>query len=163
VYNVTVWVVETQSLIRDGGVIDVQGMRAWAEQTKASMGQGSRPILVCDSPVSIGLARMKALPGKQLPPLSLAALAFGQTAMGSIWSSMFTHSDQICAQMLLNHEDLKVDHRKSSIGATLRTLLDMKVVPIISENESTAFAPSPLGSVHCLAEIIRQMMDTPVR
>jgi glutamate 5-kinase len=101
---------------------------------------------------------MKSLQRPRATTLSLAAIAFGQTAMGTLWETMFAKSGQVCAQVLLNQEDLKIDHRKSGIRATLRTLLDMGVVPIISENELSALPPSALGSVHFMAEEIKQMM-----
>jgi glutamate 5-kinase len=159
VYEVTVWVIDTRSLIQEGNAIDAEGVKAWAEQATLSFEQGKRPILVCDSAISVGLARMKSLQGQRATTLSLAAMAFGQTAMGTLWETMFAKSGRICAQVLLNQEDLKIDHRKSGIRATLRTLLDMGVVPIISENELSALPPSPLGSVHFLAEAINQMMS----
>ncbi|MCU1739333.1 MULTISPECIES: hypothetical protein [unclassified Pseudomonas] len=161
VYDVAVWVVDTRLLIREHNAIDIDGVRAWAEQARSSSEQGRRPILVCDSAISVGLAQMKSLLGHRLPTLSLAAMAFGQTTMGTLWESMFAESGQVCAQVLLNQDDLKIDHRKSGIRATLRTLLDKGVVPIISENELSALPPSPLGAVHFLAEVISQMMNVP--
>lgn len=157
-YEITVWLVDTRSLIQEGNAIDAEGVQTWADKAKSSFEQGQRPILVCDSAISVGLAKMKSLQGQRTTTLSLAAMALGQTAMGTLWETMFAKSGQVCAQVLLNQDDLKIDHRKSGIRATLRTLLDMGVVPIVSENELSALPPSPLGSVHFLAEAINQMM-----
>ncbi|MBV6659768.1 hypothetical protein KV572_02425 [Pseudomonas yamanorum] len=157
-YGVVVWGVDTRALILEGGGVDVDGIRSWVTLATSSMEQGFRPILVCDSAIAIGLARMKTLQTVRSPVLSLAAMALGQTAIGTLWESMFAQSGQMCAQVLLNQDDLKIDHRKSGIRATLQTLLDMGVIPIISENELSALPPSPLASVDFLVQAIQQVV-----
>ncbi|MHA6788206.1 amino acid kinase family protein [Pseudomonas bijieensis] len=157
-YDVAVWRVGTQALIKEDNSIDQEYVRAWAAKAELSIAQNCRPILVCGSALPLGLVRMKTLQGHRSSTSSLAAMAFGQTIMGALWESMFNESGRVCAQILLTEEDLDIDHRRAAIRATLQTLLDMEVVPIISENQLSIVPQSPLRWGHHLVEAISQMM-----
>ena len=65
-----------------------------------------------------------------------AAAAVGQMGIVEAYEKSFERYDIRTAQILLTHADLADRERYLNARQTLTTLLDLKVVPIINENDT---------------------------
>jgi len=84
---------------------------------------------------SLGLAkRPKELPAKQ------ACAAVGQSRLMSLYSDAFATLDVVTAQLLLTEDDFANRKRYLNLRSTINTLLDLKALPIINENDTVATA-----------------------
>ena len=90
-----------------------------------------------------------------LPSTALqAAAAVGQSRLIEAYERAFKaagHSRTGIASVLLTHDDLAHRERYLNARATLLTLLDLGVVPVINENDSVATEEIKLGDNDTLA------------
>ena len=134
------WVVKIGSalLTRGEAGIDRGAIADWCGQIAALHGQGHRIALVTSGAVAEGCRRL----GLTSRPRSIhalqAAAATGQMGLVEAYEQGFKRFGLGTAMVLLTHEDLADRRRYLNARATLRTLLDMGVVPVINENDSVA-------------------------
>jgi glutamate 5-kinase len=88
-----------------------------------------------------------------------AAAAVGQMGLVQAYESCFrTHSLQT-AQILLTHEDLSDRKRYLNARSTLRTLLDMNIIPVINENDTVATDELRFGDNDTLAALVTNLVE----
>ena len=63
---------------------------------------------------------------------SQAAAAVGQMSLVKAWESSFAEHNERTAQILLTHDDLSDRKRYLNARSTLRTLLELGVIPVIN-------------------------------
>lgn len=123
-------------------------------------GQKKQVILVTSAAVALGRSLMgmeKPDRKKSLPKLQALA-AVGQSLLMQYYENEFRHYGQKVAQILLTRDDL--DHRTRFANAkrTLRTLLELGVVPIINENDSITTDEIRFGDNDALAARVAIMV-----
>ena len=81
-----------------------------------------------------------------------AAAATGQILLAKAWKSIFEKVNIKCGQILVSHSDLETRRNAMNTRATLNTLLKLKVIPIINENDTVATREIRYGDNDQLAE-----------
>ena len=118
---------------------------------------GKEVIVVTSGAVALGRLTLKL--GKQ--KLSLeekqAAAACGQIALISAWQSAFSQHSISTAQLLLTADDSIDRRRYLNARNTLETLLALRAIPIINENDTVATAELRFGDNDRLAARVAQM------
>jgi len=89
---------------------------------------------------------------------SQAAAAVGQIALASAWSEELHRSGLKSGQILLTLGDTEERRRYLNARATIGTLLKMKAVPIINENDTVATTEIRYGDNDRLAARVATMM-----
>ncbi|MBI2683867.1 MAG: glutamate 5-kinase [Actinobacteria bacterium] len=120
--------------------------------------QGLRPVLVSSGAVASGVGRL-GLPARPTAVADLqAASAVGQGVIFQRYVQAFAPHDVVPAQVLLTSADL--DRRVSYVNArrTLERLLDLGVVPIVNENDTTATDELTFGDNDVLAAHIAVLL-----
>ncbi|MHB0872805.1 MAG: amino acid kinase family protein, partial [Acidithiobacillus ferrooxidans] len=142
------WVIKIGSslLTNDGQHLDITAIRAWMQQILLLHQRGVEVVLVSSGSVSAGMQRL----GWTDRPVSLkarqAAASVGQSALIHTYEKMLQECAQpendrlYCGQVLLTHDDLRTRRRYLNARSTLRTLLDMNVLPIINENDVVSYS-----------------------
>ncbi len=116
-------------------------------------------MLVSSGAVAEGMKRL----GWKRRPHALheqqAAAAVGQMGLVEAYESCFRKHGMHTAQVLLTHEDLS--HRKRYLNArsTLRTLLELDVIPIINENDTVATDEIRFGDNDTLAALVTNLIE----
>src|SRR5690606_14221360 len=132
------WVVKIGSalLTADGRGLDQAAMAVWVDQMVAVRAAGIELVLVSSGAVAAGMSRLGwgARP-KAVHELQAAA-AVGLMGLIRAWESSFARCDQQTAQILVTHDDLSDRKRYLNARSTLRTLIDLGVVPVINENDT---------------------------
>jgi glutamate 5-kinase len=124
--------------------------------------QGREVIIVSSGAVAAGLARL----GLETRPSALdelqAAAAVGQSSLVQAYEAAFTPSGYLCAQILLSHDDVKSRDRYLNARATLQTLLDKGVIPIVNENDTVVTDEIRFGDNDTLAALVANLIDADV-
>ncbi|MHB1053896.1 MAG: glutamate 5-kinase [Thiobacillus sp.] len=143
----------------EGRGLDHAALSRWAEQIAALTGQGKEVVLVSSGAIAEGIARLgwnkrpKAINALQ------AAAAVGQMGLVQAYETIFRTHGLHAAQVLLTHEDLADRTRYLNARSTLRTLLELRVVPIINENDTVATDEIRLGDNDTLGALVTNLIE----
>ena len=88
-----------------------------------------------------------------------AAAAVGQMGLVQCYESNFARHDHHTAQVLLTHADLSDRQRYLNARSTLRTLLDLGVVPIINENDTVITDEIRFGDNDTLGALVANLVE----
>jgi glutamate 5-kinase len=116
-------------------------------------------VLVSSGAVAEGMSRM----GWRARPRALhelqAAAAIGQMGLVQAWESCFQRRGRHTAQVLLTHDDLADRRRYLNARSTLRTLVNLGVVPVVNENDAVANEELRLGDNDTLAALVANLIE----
>ena len=130
------------------------------EDIKFFLRKKKKIILVASGAVALGKRYIKFQNDKKLTIKQKQALAScGQTLLMSNFLQIFNSSKLKVSQVLLTIGD--TDDRKRSIQArdTLKTLMELNVVPVINENDTVANEELKFGDNDRLAARVAQIID----
>nr|WP_244889956.1 glutamate 5-kinase [Neptunomonas qingdaonensis] len=155
------WVVKIGSalLTNDGQGLDAQAISRWVDQLAALRQQGMEVVLVSSGAVAEGMTRLgwSARP-KELNRLQAAA-AVGQTGLVQAYEANFQRHGTHTAQILLTHDDLTNRNRYLNARATLKTLIEMGVVPVVNENDTVVTDEFRFGDNDTLAALVANLIE----
>jgi len=155
------WVIKIGSslLTNDGTGLAVDAINSWVEQMAGLRQQGHELVLVSSGAVAEGMTRL----GWQQRPHALhelqAAAAVGQMGLIQAYESRFQKFGLHTAQVLLTHEDLAHRQRYLNARTTLRTLLQLNVVPVVNENDTVATEEIRFGDNDSLAALVANLVE----
>lgn len=133
----------------DSVAADIQALRA----------RGADVIVVSSGAIalarrSLGLTQKRLrLEEKQ------AAAAVGQIRLAQAWAEALSARDLIAAQLLLTLDDTEDRRRYLNARETLNTLLGLRCVPVINENDTVATAEIRFGDNDRLAARVAEMVQ----
>jgi glutamate 5-kinase len=124
-----------------------------------SLAAGGADILVVSSG-AIALGRTMLGLGKRALKLeeSQAAAAVGQIALAGAWAEELGRAGLVSGQILLTLGDTEERRRYLNARATISTLIKMKAVPVINENDTVATTEIRYGDNDRLAARVATMM-----
>lgn len=143
----------------DGRGLDHAALTRWAEQIAALTEQGKEVVLVSSGAIAEGIARLGWSKRPKAVNELQAAAAVGQMGLVQAYESIFRTHGLHAAQVLLTHEDLADRARYLNARSTLRTLLELKVVPIINENDTVATDEIRLGDNDTLGALVTNLIE----
>jgi len=148
------------SLVTNNGTgLDHAAISAWADQIAHLVRQQKNVILVSSGAVAEGMQRL----GWKKRPTAInelqAAAAVGQMGLVQMYESCFSRHNLHTAQVLLTHDDLSDRKRYLNARSTLRTLLDMGVIPIINENDTVVTDEIRFGDNDTLASLVSNLIE----
>jgi len=148
------------SLVTDQGRgLDLAALSRWAEQIAQLRQAGRQVVLVSSGAIAAGMQRL----GWDKRPSALhqlqAAAAVGQMGLIQAYETCFRKHQLLTSQILLTHEDLADRKRYLNARSTLRTLLDLGVVPIINENDTVAIDEIRFGDNDTLAALVTNLIE----
>ena len=156
----TVVVKVGSTLVTAGGAgIDAGEIARWAQQVAQLHAGGKRVVLVSSGAIAEGMKRL----GWQARPSAMhalqAAAAVGQMGLAQVYESCFRQHGLHTAQVLLTHADLADRERYLNARSTIRTLLDLGVVPVINENDTVVTDEIKLGDNDTLAALVTNLIE----
>lgn len=161
VTNAKRWVVKVgSSLVTNQGLgLDEVAIAHWVEQFIALQARGIDIVLVSSGAVAEGVSRLGLKSRPTEIHVQQAAAAVGQMGLVQAYESCFMKHDVHTAQILLSHEDLSDRTRYLNARSTLSTLLEMKVVPVVNENDTVATAELCFGDNDTLAALVANLVN----
>jgi glutamate 5-kinase len=145
-----------------GHGLDHAALGRWAGQIAELKRRGRQVLLVSSGAVAEGMQRLgwRKRP-KQLHELQAAA-AVGQMGLVQAYESCFREHGMHAAQVLLTHEDLADRRRYLNARSTLRTLLQLNVIPVINENDTVATDEIKVGDNDTLGALVTNLVEADV-
>jgi glutamate 5-kinase len=143
----------------EGRGLDAAAIARWAAQVAALRKLGRRVILVSSGAIAEGMQRL----GWSRRPSAMhelqAAAAVGQMGLVQCYESCFRDHGLRTAQVLLTHADLADRQRYLNARSTLRTLLDLGVIPVINENDTVVTDEIKLGDNDTLGALVTNLVE----
>jgi glutamate 5-kinase len=155
------WVIKIGSalLTNDGKGLNRPGIQAWVDQIADLMSQGIEVVLVSSGSVAEGMTRL----GWTSRPSEIhqlqAAAAVGQMGLVQAYETAFQQHNKHTAQILLTHADLSNRQRYLNARSTLRTLIEMGVVPIVNENDTVVTDEIRFGDNDTLGALVANLVE----
>src|SRR5256885_3788045 len=88
-----------------------------------------------------------------------AAAAVGQMGLVQCYESCFREHGLHTAQVLLTHADLADRQRYLNARSTLRTLLELGVIPVINENDTVVTDEIKFGDNDTLGALVTNLVE----
>jgi glutamate 5-kinase len=151
------------SLVTDEGRgIDRVAVARWAGEIARLMQAGKSVVLVSSGAIAEGMQRL----GWPTRPRAIhdlqAAAAVGQTGLVQAYETAFAQYGLHTAQVLLTHEDLSDRRRYLNARTTLTTLLGLRCIPIINENDTVTTDEIRFGDNDTLAALVTNLIEADV-
>lgn len=155
------WVVKLGSalLTNEGCGLRVESLSIWVKQIHELRQKGHEIVVVSSGATAEGITRL----GWKKRPHAVhelqAAAAVGQMGLIKAWESCFEDYQIQTAQILLSHEVISHRERYLNARSTLRTLLQLGVVPIVNENDTVSTEELRFGDNDTLAGLVTHLVD----
>lgn len=153
-------VVKVGSGVLSGGGAGLDGatVRRLAGEVAAARAAGREVIVVSSGAILAGKERLK-LAARPSTQLKQAAAAVGQSRLMRVWEAALARRGLTAAQVLLTSDDLRDRERYLLARNTLRTLLDLGVVPVVNENDTVAVEEIRFGDNDVLSALVAALVD----
>ena len=146
-------------LTNDGAGIDRQAIDAWVEQIAKILSAGKEVVLVSSGAVAEGLVRLGIETRPETIHMLQSAAAVGQMGLIQTYESSFRRFDRQTAQILLDHDDMANRERYLNARSVIQTLMELKVVPIVNENDTVVTDEIRFGDNDRLAALVANLID----
>jgi glutamate 5-kinase len=148
------------SLVTNQGAgLDLAALGNWARQIAALTNSGHEVVLVSSGAIAEGMQRLAWRVRPTLVHELQAAAAVGQMGLVQAYESCFCQHDLHAAQVLLTHADLADRERYLNARATLTTLLGLRVIPIINENDTVVTDEIKFGDNDTLGALVTNLIE----
>mgnify|MGYP003575963904 CR=1 FL=1 len=143
----------------EGRGLDAEAIGNWCRQIAALAAQGCEVVMVSSGAIAEGMKRLgwSARP-KELHELQAAA-AVGQMGLAQIYETQLKQYSLGSAQVLLTHADLADRERYLNARSTLLTLLGLKVIPVINENDTVVTDEIKFGDNDTLGALVANLVE----
>lgn len=143
----------------EGRGLDAHAIGNWCRQLAQLAKQGREIVMVSSGAVAEGMKRLNwSTRPKEIHELQAAA-AVGQMGLAQMYESQLRAFDMGSAQVLLTHADLADRERYLNARSTLLTLLGLKVVPVINENDTVVNDEIKFGDNDTLAALVANLVE----
>ncbi len=157
----TTWVIKAGSslITNHGRGLDQQFIHRWVEQVVELRKKKIHCVLISSGAIAEGLIRLNISERPKSLHALQAAAAVGQMGLIQSYETQFKKHGLHTAQILLTHDDLSNRQRYLNARNTIKTLLDLNVIPIINENDSVAIDEIRFGDNDTLAALTANLVD----
>jgi len=139
--------------------LDRTFMAALALQIATARQQGLEILIVSSGAIAAGRGALGLTDRPKTIPEKQAAAAIGQTRLMRAYEDAFAPHGINVAQLLLTRGDLADRTRHLNARATMETLLECGVVPVINENDTVAVEEIKFGDNDNLSALVTSLVD----
>lgn len=145
--------VGTSTLMHEAGGMNIrhveQLVKVWSDIANA----GHELVVVSSAATGLGVGKLQIeRPSDMIT--KQAAAAVGQCELMYTYDRLFGMYNHTVAQMLLTWQDFEDSERLHNLSNTLERLLQLRVIPIINENDSVACEEYSVGDNDTLAALV---------
>jgi len=146
----------------EGRGLDEAAIGEWCRQMSELVRQGREVIMVSSGAIAEGMKRLgwRARP-KEVHELQAAA-AVGQMGLAQMYETKLRENGLGSAQVLLTHADLADRERYLNARSTLLTLLKLRVLPVINENDTVVNDEIKFGDNDTLGALVANLVEADV-
>jgi glutamate 5-kinase len=138
----------TNVIMRPDGKVALGLLCGLVEQIAALRSRGIDVLVVSSGAIALGVERLGLTERPKVLEQMQACAAIGQSRLMALYDDAFDRLDCRIAQVLLTEDDFLDPVRHGNLRATLHSLLELGVIPIVNENDtvSTMELDRPLAS-----------------
>ena len=140
------------------GALNTDWLAALGEDLKVLWRGGRELLVVSSGAIALGRGVLKLQSGPLKLEEAQAAAAVGQVALARAWAESLQREGLTAAQILLTLGDTEERRRYLNARATLASLLRMKAVPVVNENDTVATSEIRYGDNDRLAARVAAMI-----
>jgi glutamate 5-kinase len=140
----------------DTGAADAAWLADLAADLRRLAARGQKAVIVSSGAIALGRRRLGLKRRALTLPEKQAAAAAGQSLLMRAWETAL--GETAAAQVLLTPDDTEVRRRYLNARATLETLLELGVTPVVNENDTVATDEIRYGDNDRLAARVAQMV-----
>ncbi|MDH3195267.1 MAG: glutamate 5-kinase [Hyphomicrobiales bacterium] len=140
------------------GALNTDWLAALGEDLKVLWRGGRELLVVSSGAIALGRGVLKLQSGPLKLEEAQAAAAVGQVALARAWAESLQREGLTAAQILLTLGDTEERRRYLNARATLTSLLRMKAVPVVNENDTVATSEIRYGDNDRLAARVAAMI-----
>jgi len=124
--------------------------------------EGCTPVVVSSGAIALGRHQLGRGQGRLKLEEKQAAAAIGQIRLAKEWQNAFAQFGIGTAQILLSPDDTETRRRHLNARATIQTLLNQGIIPVVNENDTVATMEIRYGDNDRLAARVAQMISADV-
>ncbi len=143
----------------EGRGLDAAAIGHWCRQMAALVAEGRELVMVSSGAIAEGMKRLGWSQRPRAVHELQAAAAVGQMGLAQIYETALRAHGIGSAQVLLTHADLADRERYLNARSTLVTLLGLRVVPVINENDTVVNDEIKFGDNDTLAALVTNLLD----
>ena len=146
----------------EGRGLDHAAIARWAAQIAKLRAAGKQVILVSSGAIAEGMQRLGWTKRPSTVHELQAAAAVGQMGLVQCYETCFREHGIATAQVLLTHSDMADRQRYLNARSTLRTLLELGVIPVINENDTVVTDEIKVGDNDTLGSLVTNLVEADV-
>ena len=143
----------------EGRGVDAHAIGNWSRQLAVLASQGRELVMVSSGAIAEGMKRLGWTTRPTDLPQLQAAAAVGQMGLVQMYETKLREQGVASAQVLLTHADLADRERYLNARSTLLTLLSLKVIPVINENDTVVNDEIKFGDNDTLGALVANLVD----
>lgn len=152
----------SSSLTTEKGRLDKTNIKKFVNEVSLLIKKGIEIIIVTSGAIAAGLESLKISEKPGDLTLLQAAASIGQVELMSLYSDLFSKNNIKIGQILLTHEDTTRREQYLNIKNTIRNLINLKVIPVINENDSVALDEIKFGDNDRLAAMVAVLAEADI-
>ncbi len=146
-------------ITNDGTGLDRGAIALWAGQIARLAAAGREVVLVSSGAIAEGMQRLRWTRRPHAMHELQAAAAVGQMGLVQVYETCFREHGMQTAQVLLTHADMADRQRYLNARSTLKTLLALRVIPVINENDTVVTDEIRVGDNDTLAAMVANLIE----
>lgn len=162
--NTQRWVIKIGSalLTRVGDGLNLQRIKWLSGEIAKLRQQGKEVVLVTSGSVAAGIQQLGWTKRPHALHLLQSAASVGQMGLIEAYAEACKQHEIHTAQILLTHADLSDRSRYLNARSTLHSLLELKVLPVVNENDTIATEEIRFGDNDTLAAMTANLVEADV-
>lgn len=144
---------------RDRGTLKREWLASLLEDVAELVRQGRSVVLVSSGSIALGRHKLGLPKGPLELEQSQAAAAVGQISLAHAYQELAAKSGLTVAQILLTLGDTEERRRYLNARHTMETLLGLKAIPVVNENDTVATAEIKYGDNDRLSARVAGMVS----
>jgi glutamate 5-kinase len=144
---------------RETGTLKTEWLASLVEDVAELVRQGRQVVLVSSGSIALGRHKLGLPKGPLELEQSQAAAAVGQIGLAHAYQELAAKSGLTVAQILLTLGDTEQRLRYLNARHTIETLLELKAIPVVNENDTVATAEIKYGDNDRLSARVASMVS----
>ncbi len=144
----------TSTLAHPGGLLNIRHVQEICRILSDLKNAGHEIILVSSGAIGMGVGKLFLKERPTDVATTQAAAAVGQCELMNTYGKFFDEYHHTVAQILITGSDFTHEDRHQNFKNTLEKLLEMRVLPIVNENDTIATDEIMVGDNDTLSAIV---------
>ena len=149
----------TSTLAHPSGLLNIRRVEELCKVLSDLKNAGHEILLVSSGAIGMGVGKLSLSSRPEDVPTKQAAAAVGQCELMYTYDKAFSEHNHTVAQILLTAADLDHEDRFENFRNTMKRLLELKVLPIVNENDTVATEELGIGDNDTLAAVVAVSME----